>query len=308
LRRNEAARIGMDADTWVTTEKSIMKFRPWLLTLCFLLSLSLACDHGMTPSTGQDPFSFRVSVTKEAGTPKPNVRVSLCPPTGLGSLPKLIYGESPREINSSSTINFAVASAARITLLLSDLDGSPIQRLVDNELLQAGLYACTISLQRSEGAKVMKCRLVATDTASGISLFRDSIYVTLWQPDPDLAILGYTSLSGTFESRDTLLFPYILSLPPIIVTRDDPTPLGTFTFPDSCLITLTDTSSATHMTFIRHLIRGANEFKVTWNPTGMPSPGVQNGRSSLPWPVHAIPGELAALNWQLYQNYPNPFN
>jgi hypothetical protein len=274
------------------------------LILCFLLSLLAACDQGTAPPPPEEPFSFRVTVKDQAGAPRPNVRVSVYPPFDVGWIPA--PAKSPAGILASSTINFAVATPARVTLSLLDLDGTLIQKLQDNTLRVAGLYAFRLALQRRDGARVMMCRFVATDTATGTIAFRDSVYVTLWQPDPEIAVLGYTSGSGTLESRDTLAFPYVLSLPPIAVTRDDPTPLGWFSFPDSCIITLTDTATAAQMTFGRRLVHRTNEITVTWNPAGKVS--LKTGKRLQALPGAASSGARDPFQWRLYQNYPNPFN
>jgi hypothetical protein len=285
-----------------------MTSRLFGLILCFLVVLSIACDQGTAPPPTREPFFFRVVVKDQAGNPMPNVRVSVYPPFDPSLLLKSSTSQSSLSMNASTTLNFAMARAARVNLSLSDLDGTPIQKLIENRLLNAGQYAYTLSLQRTEGARVMVCRFVVSDTATGYIAFRDSIYVTLWQPDAQIAILGYTSGSGTFESRDTLAFPYVLSLPPIVVTRYDPTPLETFSFPDSCLITLTDTAQATRMTFGQRLVHGPNEITVTWNPTGSPSPMLRGGTSSDLPPSALSSGRQDAFDWRLFQNYPNPFN
>ena len=282
--------------------------RPFSLILCFLISVSIACDQGTAPPPTQEPFFFRVVVKDQAGNPMPNVRVSVVPPFDLGSLLKSSTQQSPLGLSASSTVNFEIATVARASLFLNDLDGSTIQKLAENRIFNVGLYAYRFTLQRTDGARVMVCRLVASDTATGNIVFRDSIFVTLWQPDYQVAIMGYTSGTGTFESRDTLAFPYILSLPPIVVTRTDPSPLGTFSFPDSCMITLTDTAKATRMTFGRRLVHGPNEIIITWNPTGSPNPIPRGGASSDLPPSAPSSGIQNAFEWRLFQNYPNPFN
>ncbi len=90
-------------------------------------------------------------------------------------------------MNALSTVDFGVAAPARLNFLLRDLEGATIQKLMEDRLLNPGLYAVTLSLQRHDGARVMVCTLVASDTGSGKLLFRDSIYVTLCQPDAKVA-------------------------------------------------------------------------------------------------------------------------
>lgn len=280
-----------------------------LASLCWLCAvLFMGCDAGTEPPPAQVPFVFRLTVKNQGGHPVPRLRVSVYPSVDVGSLPRFPAGQSVRGVTASSTVNFGVATPARVSLSLNDLDGSPIQTALENRLLNAGVYAYTLSLHRSDGARVMVCRFVAADSGTGAVVFRDSMYVTLWQPDYQIATAGYTSEGGIFESRDSLSFPYILSLPPIIVTRNDPTPLGAFTFPDSCTITVVDTASAARMTFVRHLVRGSNDISVTWNPTASPGPVSWKGLSSGVPPSLLEPVNRNVFEWRLYQNYPNPFN
>ncbi len=283
-----------------------MNARSLAIPLCLLAGLSPGCDLGTSPPPVREAFLFRVTVKDQAGNPMPNLRVSVTPPFDLSLLQKPSPGRSAPGINAASTVNFEAAVPARVNLFLNDLDGTTIQKLMENRLINPGVYAVGISLQRHDGARVMVCRLVAVDTATGNAIFRDSIYVALWQSDIQVAFLGYTSAVGVFESRDTLSFPYVLTLPPIVITRSDPTPLGSFSFPDSCMITLMDTARGAHMTFGRRLVRGPNEFAVTWNPAG--SPGPANVARPAPLPAGLSFVSRDAFAWRLSQNYPNPFN
>jgi hypothetical protein len=242
------------------------------------------------------------------GNPMPNIRVSVYPSIGLGYLGKTMQNQSPSKTTASSVITFSVASVARVTLSLHDLDGALIQKFIDADLLNAGMYNHVFSLQSGHGARVMRCRLSALDSSNGAVLYRDSNVVTLWQPDPSIAVMGYTSNTGTFESRDSLAFPYILTLPPILITQNDPMPVGSFLIPDSCRITLADTVNGRQMTFDTKLIRGMNEFTVTWNPV---SGTIQSPERDQPPALSSLSSRLddrTVFEWRLYQNYPNPFN
>ncbi len=283
-----------------------MNTRSLAIPLILLGVLFSRCDLGTSPPPVQEAFLFRVTVKDQAGNPVPNLRVSVTPPFDLAPLQKPSPGPSASGITASSTVNFEVAAPARVNLFLNEMDGTTIQKLMENRFVNPGVYAVRLSLQGHDGARVMVCRLAAVDTATGNSVFRDSIFVTLWQPDFQVAYLGFTSAAGMFESRDTLSFPYVLTLPPIVITRNDPTPLGSLSFPDSCMITLMDTAQGTHMTFGRRLVRGLNDIAVTWDPVG--STGPANAALPPAEPTTLSPVTRDAFVWRLYQNYPNPFN
>jgi hypothetical protein len=166
----------------------------------------------------------------------------------------------------------------------------------------------TLSLRVNVGTRVYVCRLTVTDTSTAAVAFRDSIYVTLWQPDPALAFLGYTGTTGAFEMKDSLAFPHLLSLPQMLRTDVSPTVIGTFSFPDSVNIVLTDTSSSQSLTVAQKIVHGANAVAITWNPglqkiSVLPSATLSAGAVSMDSSVVHVPTQ-----WKLYQNYPNPFN
>jgi hypothetical protein len=182
-----------------------------------------------------------------------------------------------------------------------------VQRTVQDRVSAPGLYSVNLSLRNSYGVRVYRCRFTAADTATGAVLFRDSIQVVLWQPDPAVAVVGFSSAGGIVESSDSLLFPSIFDLPPFIRTdATGPTPLGTFTIPDSCTITLTDTLYGRSAVYGRRITPGSNTFILTWNPSGVVP--LMAGPGSDERPIPARFSTFPSVEWRLSQNYPNPFN
>jgi hypothetical protein len=279
--------------------------RSWLLPLLVVAGAWGCVEQGTDPPANE-PFLFRVAVVDAAGNPVPNLRVSAYPPVPSGGLGKRSPSTPPAGILSATNVHFAVALVSRVNLTLLELDGTAAQHIVADRLLP-GIYSVNISLRNSYGVRVYRCRFTAADTASGAILFRDSIQVVLWQPDAAVAVVGFTSAGGVVESSDSLLFPSIFNLPPFIRTdASGPTPLGTFTIPDSCTITLSDTVSGRSAVYVRRITPGRNAFTLTWNPSGVMPLMAEPG--SVERPVPALFSTSPPVEWRLDQNYPNPFN
>ena len=141
-------------------------------------------------------------------------------------------------------------------------------------------------------------------------LFKDSIYITLLDNSPENSILGYTSKSGTFETTDSLSFPNILTLPPIVETNaTGPAPIGVFSFSQSIVITLIDTVTSRSVSYVRQVIKGQNVFNLTWNPSSgstSTNPSVSMERLERMNPFSADTIILPPPRWELTQNFPNP--
>jgi len=98
-------------------------------------------------------------------------------------------------------------------------------------------------------------------------------------------------------------------LPPMIRTSNSPDPISVFSFPQSVVITLTDTVTSKSKSYIRQVVKGQNEFNLSWNPSTTTS----NNQA-----VFLSEGHMNCLStdtvimpqtqWRLSQNYPNPFN
>ena len=281
-----------------------------IFTLFALLTALNSCNDSTTDNTkkSSNDFLFKVTVKNSTGALVQGLRVSAYnDPTTIG-FPKK---QNPKNINSASSLNFALSKSCVVTLSILELDGKIVQQPMKNSLLNAGMYSVTISIiNKSAGARVYKALLTAMNDTTHIEFFRDSIYIALWQFDPLYSILGYTSNTGIFETGDSLSFPNVLTLPPIThTTEKDPTPVGVFTFPSDVVITLYDSTTQKYQAFVRKVNKGKNEFELVWNPTGgaLIAEPLLNGTFTVATSDTVIK-ETVPKEMRLYQNYPNPFN
>ncbi len=276
--------------------------------IIIMLTTLNSCNESSTDNTknSSSDFLFKVSVKNSTGDAIQGLRVSAySDPTNTGFPKKQMI----TKINASSMINFALPTSCVVTLSLIELDGRTLQQPIKNSLLNAGSYAVTINIaNKSAGSRVYKAVLSAKNDTSNIELFRDSIYVALWQFDPSLSVLGYTSDKGIFETADSLSFPNVLTLPPIVHTTErDPTPVGMFTFPSDVVITLYDSTTQKSQSVVKKVNKGKNEFELIWNPTGIIiEPFVKNTFNTATPDTGVI--STIPTEFHLYQNYPNPFN
>lgn len=255
-------------------------------------------------------FSAKITVKNPGGTPVAGLRIS-----AWNHLPLTVFHSSQRTTDrlasplSVSEIRFSTASRARINLSVFEFDGSLASTLVD-EILPAGPHEVQWDNDAHKPPRVYYYRLIAEDSATGVLLFRDSLYAVLWHVDSEIAILGWSSSAGTFETTDKLLFPNVLNLPTLVLTKDTPDSLNTFSIPDTVSITLTDTATHQQMTFDRVIKKGvANNIELVWNPP-VTRQRISVGESTLEQraAVQTRRVELGLVEWRLYQNYPNPFN
>ena len=281
---------------------------------CVLLALAaLSCKHtGVGPDGGgSSGFLFKLTVVNSAGQPVPGLQVSVSNSMSpLPLSPGYTQVELPRGIEAVTSIRFDAPVKAHVNFAVMELSGAPVSTLMDRDLPGAGSYLANFTVPHSYGTRAYKCRLLATDTATGLIIFRDSVYAVLWNADPTLGVIGSTSAAGTFQTQDSLHFPNLLDLPPLVFTNaTDPTPIGTFYVPDSVNVVLADTVAQLMESYVCTIKRGTNDIHLVWNPvsTGQSrlGPG-QKSRSRAP--AWTDPPEFPPTAWKLYQNYPNPFN
>ncbi|MFA6455643.1 MAG: hypothetical protein WCW40_02385 [Bacteroidota bacterium] len=267
-------------------------------------------DNGAGGGTSS-AFRLQVTVKDSSGKSLHGVRVSaynyLFPP----DLMKQFGSNSARKISSSAMITYALADTYRVSLSVNELDGRTISLPVQSRMSLPGMYAVTLSVNNSfAGTRVYKAVLSAVDTAARTERFRDSIYITLWQPDAEFSVVGYTSEKGVCESNDSLLFPHLLQLPAMTRTNaTGPDSVGTFTFPDIYVITLTDTLTKQSQSFVRTVGKGTNDIQLTWNSSGIGISSVQwySGNRYFIAADSTLPSRVPTVT-KLFQNYPNPFN
>ncbi|HEY6951191.1 MAG TPA: hypothetical protein VI758_02220 [Bacteroidota bacterium] len=280
-----------------------------ILLISAALVLFASCNDSSTGSSGLNSrdFFLRITMKTSKGNPVPGLRVSswnLYPGQGFQ---KARLQDRIEKTTASSSIGFDVPVAAGVSLTILEIDDRVVTPLVDNRVLKAGAYVSTFQINDQAGTHVYKCRMASQDTASGARLFADSIYIVLWQPDAFFAILGSTSAAGTIETRDSLRFPNVLSLPPLIRTTIDPTPLELFSIPDSVVIVAMDTVAQRLQEFRCVVRKGFNDLSFVWSP---PTPVLSAAPPSIIRSETRIAVERSGVPtaWKLRQNYPNPFN
>ncbi len=285
-----------------------MNFVKSLLVIVTVV-LFASCNDTSTGDGGSGPGNFllKIGVRNAQGNPVQGLRVSAWNMNLLLG-PYQRYPETrPLKTTATSSIGFEVPKASRVTLTFLEMDETTYSIPVDHRVMNAGAYQFSFQVNQGLGTRVYKCRMVAQDSSNGNQLFADSVYLVLWQPDAYLSVLGTTSSTGEIVMTDSLRFPNVLSLPGLVRTGNDPTPLEIFSLPDSVMIVAMDTVAGKAQEF-RHVVqKGTNEIQLVWNPT--PSSG-----SIQPIGIDRRPTRLlrdsstAPTKWKLHQNYPNPFN
>ncbi|MFA6469459.1 MAG: hypothetical protein WCW35_11215 [Bacteroidota bacterium] len=287
-----------------------------ILILCVLLFTSISCTDtsagsGTGGSGSSNAFLFHVIVKDSVGNPVQGLRISACSDLSPAGMYKQQNGKNASGTASQAVITYALADTYRVSLSVFELDGSTIALPVQNIILLPGMYAVSVNVNNSSaGTRVYNAVLSAVDTASRSEQFRDSIYITLWQQDVGLSVLGYTTEKGICESNDSLSFPHLFKLPPMIRTdATGPDSIGIFSLPETYVITLTDSLTNQAQSYIRTVDKGRNEFQLTWNPPGTGISAAQYHRNSrLATAADTTIPSGAPTVTKLYQNYPNPFN
>lgn len=287
-----------------------MKSIAVLFNIIAVILLSSCKDDTTSPPPTTD-FSVKITIKNPSGAPAAGLRIS-----AWNHLPPGIFQKrhmTKRRLSSPlsvSMIYFSMATVARVNLSVFEFDGSPVSTLID-QILPSGLHAFHWDNPAHKPPRVYCYRLVAQDTATAAPLFRDSLFAVLWHTDAEIAVLGWSSSAGTFETSDKLLFPNVLDLPRLVHTSlQNPDSLNTFTIPDSVTIALTDTVTHRQMMFDRIIKKGVpNEVELIWNPTlskqCVPNQPPQDEQQSS---IRTKRLTMTLFDWKLYQNYPNPFN
>jgi len=214
-------------------------------------------------------------------------------------------------INAVTTLNFDSPVSFAGSMVISDLEGTVVSKLLDGSAHRTGSYAVSWIVPDGTPNGVYRCVFVGKDSSGQRTLFADSILIALEQGDPQTSVVGWTGANGEFETRDRLLVPGILGLPPIpMTTAEGHDPVGTFMYSDTVAVTLTDTSTQQSMTVRRSVADQPNTISVIWNPgaPGAPPFGSRDRLSRIGSSLRDSIIETTPTAWKLYQNYPNPFN
>ncbi len=281
-----------------------------ILPVVFGVLLSCKSDSTEPKVVVPESFSLRMTVRNTVSAPVAGLRISASNDLSVFQKPAQIGAPlSTTRHQAVSTIRFNAPIRALVRLSVFDMDDQLVTVLFQSDSIPPGLYAADFSIQVRTPTRVYKCVMISRNMTTGSVLFHDSVYAVLSQPDAEVCVLGVTSATGSFETTDTLLFPNLLNLPPLISTSSaGPTPLGTFAILDSVTFTLTDTIASRSQTFRRSIKSATNDFSLMWNPSILSDSGrtADNSAGSSSIRIHRISGN--ASDWSLEQNFPNPFN
>ncbi len=281
----------------------------FVILICAFSLISCKSDSTGPSKEAPKPFSLKILVLTPEGTPRAGLRISL-----LNQLLYTLSSKASRINNTSrvrtplatSSVSFEVPVACKVNLTAFEMDGSVAANYLTDYIAAMGSHVVNFGINGAIGSHVYKLRLIARDTSTGGILFMDSIYAALVQYDAVLSGLGSTGLDGSFETRDTLRFPNLLSLPPLVLTDVTSDPQGTFIFRDTVTVMVTDTVSNTTEMFAIPVTKGAQIDTLVWT-RGLPKTLEAAGRGERP-AVRVSRIRESAFMWKLYQNYPNPFN
>ena len=279
--------------------------------ILFLVVSFTSCKKSTTgPNDTPKDFLVHLQVTNSSHQPVSGLRVSMWNALPYTGLAKTSASASISRITSETAIYYDLAKTSKISLTLSELNNKPYATLITG-IKNAGKYAVHADFPALFGTHVYKCQLSVTDTTSDTLRYSDSIYLVLHQADPAIAVMGYTSSSGIYETTDSLCFPNLFSLPPMVKTiASSPDTIGTFSIPDSVQICLTDTSSGLSQMYGAVIKGEENNISLVWNPTSPLSSASQiKSNSRIIIPSLGVIGPISIpKTTKLHQNYPNPFN
>ncbi|HUL43768.1 MAG TPA: hypothetical protein VLY03_05380 [Bacteroidota bacterium] len=271
------------------------------LSVAFCVVFTSSCIIPSGPTDEGPAFHLQVSVRDRNNNAVAGLRVSAWNLIRLPGLSKA-RGRAESGVLSTATLGYALPVQSSVQLLLSELNGTVLDTLVEGEY-PAGIYRVALSVHLNAGCRVLKCTLRA-------GVFRDSLYAVLWQPDPASSVLGYTSSMGIVVATDPLSFPNVFDLPAMVFTSNEgPEALGTFTIPASVAICLVDTAADLSQTYRVDIHRGENDVTLPWNAPQPLSRGVSVDYPVLTKRIYSDSTTIVVpKTYALYQSYPNPFN
>ena len=176
----------------------------------------------------------------------------------------------PNPFNPSTVIRYQLPRTVRVSIVILDLKNIVVDTLIPAHAFEAGVYEVVF-----DGAGfplgVYTISLLATDTASGKTLYAQSVLAALVAgPDVLQTIIGSTAPDGSFETANSLLFPGLFTLPDIVETTVFGDSLGLFSFKDTVTVVLSDSAAHTSVSYDRVLLNGPNTYHLLWNPPGAP--------------------------------------
>jgi len=230
--------------------------------LIFILFLQLSCQDNPIDNNGDNLFSVEIEVVDSTGNLIPNIQVSIW--SIINNQSNLNKLESLNNINAATTIPFQIVQRCYTDLTLYDLNNTVFTKLVTG-LYDAGMYEVNWSTLSKNG--VYKCVLTASsDSQQTNVLFKDSIYMSLISPDPNVSVVGITDNKGKAFITDKLLFPHLFNLPLIPRTLEGgPEIVGYVSYSDSVVIAISNETFSKTVMFNRIVVDGQNKFRFVLN-------------------------------------------
>ncbi|MDI6765612.1 MAG: hypothetical protein QME52_02125 [Bacteroidota bacterium] len=183
-----------------------------------------------------------------------------------------------------------------LRIVVKDTAGQPVTglRINGGNLITTDSYSSDRLI--TSGAYVLKT--IAQHPENRSILYHDSIYMMKIDQDISTNFVGYTSSDGSITIEDPNLFPSVLGLTSIPLTKDNPSIIGKLSVLDSVQFVLRDSSnhSSTTSIFYGVLKPGKNEFSFIWGPTSYSSIAKSNTAASFA----PFPSELKQDNDSLW--------
>jgi hypothetical protein len=226
----------------------------------FAILFSFGCHDNPVDDFSENSFSVEIRVVDSLGNPIPNIKVSIW--NTINYLTPLSKVNSNNEINASTTIPYTIAQQCFVNVTIYDLNNEIVRELVSGQY-QAGAYEVEWSTSLANG--VYKCILfTSSDSLHSSVLFKDSMYVSLISPDPTISLIGLTNNEGSIKVTNKLLFPHLYNLPLIPQTSEvGPEIIGHFSYSDSIVIALSNSSLSKTVMFNCLVVDGPNKYKFT---------------------------------------------
>ena len=284
-----------------------MHTRKVLLAALFVVGLPLACSEDVVPPSHSD-FVLRIEARDATGRPVPNLFVTAWNRLSDESL----RYNSPA---AATWFRFDIAQTCAVRIEVFRLDGHHYATAYDSRAALAGHHEILWTLPPSTRDAAYRCRLVCTESTSGVVLFQDSLLAYHATERTFDNIIGRTDSSGIFETRDRTLFSSLFNPGPMPLVLDRSDSLASFAVVDSVVVGLGYRSFAVDLQESHKLEPGENVVPMLWTVfsplvgegTGTPGRARTLKVPAPGSPTAANPPVGGANHWKFYSNWPNPF-
>jgi hypothetical protein len=282
---------------------------PFGLACAAFAIAALSCRSDSTGPGTALPFTLTAHVTYPGGSPAAGIQVAFW--NDLSYEPITLARATPgiRKTAAATSLHFGVPVRSHVRVTVLDLLSNPFGPAIVDTILEAGYYRSIWGTDTVLPIAVLKCVMEARDAETDALLERKNTAMLLYQPDELRSRNGYSDPNGLFRTSNAQEFPNVFSLPTIVHTTDDPTPLDYIRILDSVTVVLNDTISGLHQRYRRKIVPGDNALSFVFSPTeASPSSVTPQGAGREPARLVRIGEGPIPTAFSLEQNYPNPFN